>query len=196
MRAIIGQGVLLLLDNHDSFTFNLAQYLGELGANVKVVYSDAITVEEALAIAPTQLVISPGPGTPSDAGISAQLVRVFAGRVPILGVCLGHQVIAEVYGGRVVRAPAPVHGKVGAILHDGLGLFAGLPSPLSATRYHSLVVERSSLPSVLVERAHSVGDDQVMALEHRELPIHGVQFHPESIGTTSGHALLRAFLAL
>jgi len=196
VRAIIQQGVLLLLDNHDSFTFNLAQYLGELGAKVKVVYSDAITVEEAVVLAPSQLVISPGPGTTSDAGISTALVRALAGRTPILGVCLGHQVIAEAFGGKVVRAPAPVHGKIGVIEHDGAGLFAGIRSPLSATRYHSLVVERVGLPEVLVECARFASDDQLMALQHRTLPIYGVQFHPESIGTPSGHALLRNFLAV
>jgi anthranilate synthase component II len=187
--------MILLLDNHDSFTFNLAQYLGELGAETKVVFSDAITVEEVGALAPERIVISPGPGTPEDAGISVALVRAFATRLPILGVCLGHQAIACAFGAEIVRAPAPVHGKRWPIIHDGRGLFAGLTTPIVATRYHSLVVDRRSLPDQLEESARSSGDDLLMGLRHRGLPIYGLQFHPESIGTPDGHALLRRFLA-
>jgi anthranilate synthase component 2 len=186
--------MLLLLDNHDSFTFNLAQYLGELGADVKVLFADRVTVADVAALSPSHVVISPGPGTPDHAGVSMELVRALDR--PILGVCLGYQAIAQAFGARVVRAPAPVHGKVGPVLHDGRGVFAGMPSPLQATRYHSLVVDRATLPPVLEETARSAGDDLPMGLRHRTRPIEGVQFHPESIGTPEGHALLRNFLAL
>jgi anthranilate synthase component 2 len=182
--------VLLLLDNHDSFTFNLAQYLGELGQEVSVVFADAVSVDEIAAMKPEHIVISPGPGTPNDAGISIECVRNV--RVPILGVCLGHQAIGQAFGGRVVRT-TPIHGKVCRVNHAGAGVFAGLPNPLAATRYHSLVVERSTLPAELEITAWS-DDDRIMGLRHRELPIEGLQFHPESIGTPEGHALLRAFL--
>ncbi len=188
--------MLLLLDNHDSFTFNLAQHLGELGADVKVVFSDRVTAAEVVALAPTHVVISPGPGTPADAGASLEVVRALAGKTPLLGVCLGHQVIACAFGAEVVRAPRPVHGKVGRVHHDGRGLFAGLPTPIDATRYHSLTVARDRLPEPLVVSAWSEGDDLVMGLRHATLPIEAVQFHPESIGTPDGRALLRRFLAM
>jgi anthranilate synthase component 2 len=188
--------MVLLLDNYDSFTFNLVQCLAELGASVEVRRNDAITVEEAIAMAPQRLVISPGPGRPAEAGISIELMRGLAGRCPILGVCLGHQAIGELFGGRVVRAPAPRHGKTSPIEHDGRGLFAGLPSALEVGRYHSLVVEESTWPAELEIAARSADDGLVMGLRHRSLSIHGVQFHPESILTKEGRAILRNFLAL
>ena len=187
--------MLLLIDNYDSFTYNLAQYLAELGAEVVVRRNDAITVAEAEALAPAHLVISPGPCTPNEAGVSGALIERLGSRVPTLGVCLGHQCIAAVYGGRVIRAPEPVHGKVSAIHHQGAGLLAGLPRPFDATRYHSLIVERETLPPTLEVTAES-GDGLVMALRHREYPIEGVQFHPESILTTAGKDLLRNFLRM
>ncbi|MFZ9690439.1 MAG: anthranilate synthase component II [Phycisphaerales bacterium] len=188
--------MVLLLDNYDSFTFNLVQCLAELGASVEVRRNDAITVEEAIAMGPQRLVISPGPGRPAEAGISIELMRGLAGRCPILGVCLGHQAIGELFGGRVVRAPAPRHGKTSPIEHDGRGLFAGLPSALEVGRYHSLVVEESTWPAELEIAARSADDGLVMGLRHRSLSIHGVQFHPESILTKEGRAILRNFLAL
>ncbi|MEY3023593.1 MAG: hypothetical protein RJA16_419 [Planctomycetota bacterium] len=188
--------MVLLLDNYDSFTFNLVQCLAELGASVEVRRNDAITVEEAIAMGPQRLVISPGPGRPAEAGISIELMRGLAGRCPILGVCLGHQAIGELFGGRVVRAPAPRHGKTSPIEHDGRGLFAGLPSSLEVGRYHSLVVEESTWPAELEIAARSADDGLVMGLRHRSLSIHGVQFHPESILTKEGRAILRNFLAL
>jgi anthranilate synthase component 2 len=184
--------MLLLLDNHDSFTFNLAQYLGELGAEVKVLFADSVTIADVRALRPSHVVLSPGPGTPAEAGISVELVRVLD--VPLLGVCLGHQAIARAFGATIVRAPAPVHGKVGLVHHDGRGVFAGLASPLRATRYHSLVVDRRTMPVELEESARSDGDDQIMGLRHRTRPIEGVQFHPESIGTPDGRRLLARFL--
>ena len=187
--------MLLLIDNYDSFTYNLAQYLAELGAEVVVRRNDAITVAEAEALAPAHLVISPGPCTPNEAGVSCALIERLGSRVPTLGVCLGHQCIAAVYGGRVIRAPEPVHGKVSAIHHQGMGVLAGLPRPFDATRYHSLIVERETLPPTLEVTAES-GDGLVMALRHREYPIEGVQFHPESILTTAGKDLLRNFLRM
>ncbi len=194
---LVRPGVLLLLDNHDSFTFNLAQYLGELGADVKVVYSDAITVDDVRALRPRHVVVSPGPCTPKESGVSVEVVRTLAGEVPILGVCLGHQAIAEAFGARVVRAPRPVHGKVRAVRHDGRGLFEALSSPLPATRYHSLVVDPASLPPELVPCAWADDDDGevLMALRHATLPVFGLQFHPESIGTPDGKRLLARFLA-
>ncbi|MGA0872379.1 MAG: anthranilate synthase component II [Phycisphaerales bacterium] len=188
--------MVLLLDNYDSFTFNLVQCLAELGASVEVRRNDAITVEEAIAMAPQRLVISPGPGRPAEAGISIELMRGLAGRCPILGVCLGHQAIGELFGGRVVRAPAPRHGKTSPIEHDGRGLFAGLPFSFEVGRYHSLVVEESTWPAELEIVARSTDDGLVMGLRHRSLSIHGVQFHPESILTKEGRAILRNFLAL
>ena len=183
----------LLIDNYDSFTYNLWHYLGELGAEVTVKRNDALSVEAALAMKPQGIVISPGPSDPDHAGICLELVRR-AGNVPILGVCLGHQAIGQAMGGKVVRAPVPMHGKVSAIEHDGSGVFAGLPNPLAATRYHSLVVERASLPPGLAITAETNG--LVMGLAHRERPLHGVQFHPESIASVGGHDLLRNFLRL
>jgi anthranilate synthase component II len=183
----------LLIDNYDSFTYNLWHYLGELGAEVVVKRNDALTVDEALALGPQGIVISPGPSDPDHAGICLELVRR-AGPVPVLGVCLGLQAIGQAFGGKVVRAPVPMHGKVSAIRHDGSGVFAGLPDPLPATRYHSLVVERQSLPAALAVTAEC--DGLVMGLAHRERPVHGVQFHPESIASTGGHDLLRNFLRL
>jgi anthranilate synthase component II len=183
----------LLIDNYDSFVYNLRHYLGELGAEVVVKRNDALSVEAALALRPQGIVISPGPSDPDHAGICLELVRR-AGPIPVLGVCLGHQAIGQAFGGQVVRAPVPMHGKVSQIRHDGSGVFAGLPNPLPATRYHSLIVERASLPSALAVTAEC--DGLIMALAHRERPVHGVQFHPESIASTGGHDLLRNFLDL
>jgi anthranilate synthase/aminodeoxychorismate synthase-like glutamine amidotransferase len=186
--------MLLLIDNYDSFTYNLAQYLGELGAEVRVVRNDRVTIDEIRAIRPSQIVISPGPCTPNEAGISLAVIHELKGQIPILGVCLGHQAIGQAFGGKVVRAHKVMHGKVSKIAHDGRGLFEGIASPMEATRYHSLVVERASFPSVLRETASC--DGEVMALEHRELPVWGVQFHPESILTREGKTLLSNFLRL
>ena len=184
----------LLVDNYDSFVFNLVQYLGELGAEPLVHRHDERTVAELEALEPDAVLISPGPGTPDDAGVSNDVIATFAGRVPVLGVCLGHQCIGEVYGGSVVRAPQVMHGKTSLIRHEGAGVFAGLPQPLEATRYHSLVVDRASVPDCLEVTAET-DDGIVMGLRHRELAVEGVQFHPESILTTGGHDLLRNFLA-
>jgi anthranilate synthase component 2 len=185
----------LLVDNYDSFTYNLWHYLGELGAKVEVRRNDALTVDEALAMRPEGIVLSPGPCDPDKAGICLELIRRAAGQVPILGVCLGHQAIGQAFGGQVVRASKPMHGKVDMIDHDGSGIFAGLPSPFRATRYHSLVVDRASLPSCLHVAASS-GDGMIMGMAHRDLPVWGVQFHPESIETEHGHKMLRNFLDL
>jgi anthranilate synthase/aminodeoxychorismate synthase-like glutamine amidotransferase len=187
--------MLLLVDNYDSFTYNLYQYLGELGAETRVVRNDAMTAEEALALRPERIVISPGPGTPDQAGISLELIRRAAGRVPLLGVCLGHQALGQAFGGRVVRAPTLMHGKTSPIHHDGRTVFAGLPDPFTATRYHSLIVERESVPDCLEVSAWTVGG-VVMGLRHRSLPLEGVQFHPESILTPTGKDLLRNFLGM
>ena len=184
---------LFLLDNYDSFTFNLYHRLGELGAEVKVIRNDALTPADALALGLDAVVISPGPCDPDRAGISLALIEAAAAVCPVFGVCLGHQAIGQVYGGAVVRAPAPMHGKVSLIHHDDTGLFAGLPNPFPATRYHSLIVDRNSLPSTLHVNAWTE-DGLIMGLRHRTLPVHGVQFHPESIETKAGHALLRNFL--
>jgi len=184
----------LLIDNYDSFTFNLWHFLGELGAEVTVRRNDALTVDEALAMRPDGIVISPGPCDPDRAGICLELVQR-AGRMPILGVCLGHQTIGQAYGGRVIRAPEPMHGKLSRMQHDGTGLFAGLPSPFTATRYHSLIVERQGLPEALRVTAETE-DGLIMGLAHRELPVHGVQFHPESIVSEWGHNILGNFLAV
>jgi anthranilate synthase component 2 len=184
----------LLIDNYDSFTFNLWHYLGELGAEVTVVRNDAITVEAAMARRPQGIVLSPGPCDPDRAGICLALIRAAADTVPILGVCLGHQAIGQAFGGKVVRAPVPMHGKLSRIAHDGSGIFEGLPSGFSATRYHSLVVDRASLPNTLKVTAES-DDGLAMGLEHHERPIYGVQFHPESIASEHGHKLLGNFLA-
>jgi anthranilate synthase component 2 len=184
----------LLLDNYDSFTFNLFHYLGELGAAVDVLRNDAATPDEALAMRPDAVVISPGPGDPDRAGITLDLIEEAAPVCPVLGVCLGHQAIGQAFGGRVVRAPVPMHGKVSAIHHDDTGVFRGLPNPFRATRYHSLIVERDGLPYELVPNAWTE-DGLIMGLRHERLPVHGVQFHPESIETAGGHDLLRNFLA-
>lgn len=187
----------LIVDNYDSFTYNLVQELGQLGATVDVVRHDAFAVADLVAEPPDGVVLSPGPGAPKDAGLSNDVVRALAGRVPLLGVCLGHQCIAEVYGGRVVRAPELVHGKTSMIHHDGQGLFAGLPQPFDATRYHSLTVDPASVPEPLVVTARAEaadGADLIMGLRHRTLPVEGVQFHPESILTSAGMDLLANFL--
>ncbi len=187
--------MLLLIDNYDSFTYNLWHYLSELGPEVRVDRNDALSVDEALALDPAAIVLSPGPCDPDRAGICLDLVKAAAGRVPVLGVCLGHQTIGQAMGGRVLRAPGVMHGKTDMIHHTGRGLFDGLPSPFQATRYHSLIVERDSLPSCLEVTAWTE-DGIIMALSHTSLPLHGVQFHPESIASDHGHALLRNFLAL
>jgi len=184
----------LIVDNYDSFTYNLAQELGELGARVEVVRNDAFTVDQLLADLPDGVVISPGPGTPDDAGLSMDVIRAVAGLRPLLGVCLGHQAIGQVHGGRIVRAPELVHGKTSLVYHRRDGVLADLPMPFEATRYHSLIVERDSLPSELKVTAET-SDGLVMGLRHRELPIEGVQFHPESILTSAGMQLLGNFLA-
>jgi len=185
----------LLIDNYDSFTYNLWHYLGELGAEVVVRRNDALTVEEALALAPEGIVVSPGPCDPDQAGICLDLIKRAAGVVPLMGVCLGHQSIGQAFGGKIVRAPKPVHGFTDQIHHNGKGLFAEIPSPYEATRYHSLVVERDSLPDCLEVSAETV-DGLIMALTHKSFPIHGVQFHPESIASQHGHKLLGNFIAL
>ena len=187
--------MILLIDNYDSFTFNLVHFLGDVGAACDVRRNDALTVEAALALAPEAIVLSPGPCTPNEAGICLDLIAAAAGRVPVLGVCLGHQAIGQAFGGQVVRAPVPVHGKVNAMHHQGTDIFAGLPSPFAATRYHSLVVERGTLPDALVPTAFTE-DGLIMGLRHRALPVFGVQFHPESIASQHGHAILRNFLAI
>lgn len=184
---------LVLVDNYDSFTFNLVQRLGELGARCTVVRNDAVDLQGLRRLRPDRLVISPGPCTPDQAGISIDAIRAFAGEVPILGVCLGHQSIAQAFGGRVVRARQPVHGKASRVEHDGTSLFRGLPTPLEAGRYHSLVVERRTLPEELEVTAWT-REGEIMALRHRHHPVFGLQFHPESILTPYGSALLRAFL--
>lgn len=187
--------MLLMIDNYDSFTFNLVQYFGELGAEVKVVRNDELGVSDVEALKPSHVVLSPGPCTPNEAGITLETITRLAGKVPILGVCLGHQAIGQAFGGKVVRAPVPMHGKVSHIEHDGGGVFRELPSPFQATRYHSLVVARESMPDALEITAESE-DGLVMGLQHKSLPIHGVQFHPESIASEHGHALLKNFLDL
>lgn len=186
--------MLLLIDNYDSFTYNLVHYLGELGAEVKVVRNDALSVDDAMALNPAGIMLSPGPCDPDQAGICLDMVkRAEQTRTPLMGVCLGHQSIGQAFGGKVVRCHEIVHGKMGQMKHAGEGLFAGLPNPFEATRYHSLVVERSSLPDCLKVTAE-LDDGTIMGLQHRELPIHGVQFHPESIRSQHGHAMLQNFL--
>ena len=187
--------MLLILDNYDSFTYNLVQYFGELGCEPVVRRNDAISVDEIAKLKPTHICISPGPGRPAEAGISEEVVRRFASSVPLLGVCLGHQCIAEVFGGQVVQAERLMHGKTSEIHHDGSGVFAGLPNPFSATRYHSLIVAPESLPNELAISAKTA-EGEIMGLQHREFPLHGVQFHPESILTGQGKKLLANFLAL
>ncbi|MDA1341025.1 MAG: aminodeoxychorismate/anthranilate synthase component II [Verrucomicrobia bacterium] len=187
--------MLLVIDNYDSFTYNLVQYFGELGADPQVKRNDAITPEEVERIKPSKIVISPGPGTPADAGISMELIRRFGAKVPLLGVCLGHQCIGEVYGGKVVRAGRLMHGKTSPIQHDGKGVFAQLPNPFEATRYHSLIVEAESVPSCL-EVSAKTAEGEIMGLRHRQNPVHGVQFHPESILSKEGKDLLANFLKM
>jgi anthranilate synthase/aminodeoxychorismate synthase-like glutamine amidotransferase len=184
----------LVIDNYDSFVYNLVQYLGELGADPVVRRHDEVPLDELVALDPDAVLISPGPGRPEDAGLSNDVIRHFAGRRPVLGVCLGHQCIGQIYGGEVVRAPEIMHGKTSVIRHDGTGVFAGLPDPFEATRYHSLVVDRDSVPDELEITAWT-DDGVVMGLRHRTLAVEGVQFHPESVLTASGHDLLRNFLA-
>ena len=185
--------MIVLIDNYDSFTFNLVQYLGELGAEVRVFRNDEITADAIARAAPSHLVISPGPCTPNEAGISLELIRCLAGKVPILGVCLGHQAIGQAFGGKVVRAKQVMHGKVSRIEHDGSGVFSSVPQGFTATRYHSLVVERKSLPASLQVSAESE-DGEIMGLRHKELPVEGVQFHPEALLTEHGHKMLENFL--
>ena len=187
--------MLLVIDNYDSFTYNLVQYFGELGADPVVKRNDAITLEQIEALRPRRIVISPGPGTPAQAGISMEVIRRFGKSTPLLGVCLGHQCIGEVYGGRVVRADRLMHGKTSPIRHRGTGVFAGLPNPFEATRYHSLIVEKSSVPACLQVTADTA-EGEIMGLQHREFPVHGVQFHPESILSREGKDLLANFLKL
>lgn len=185
--------MILMVDNYDSFTFNLVQYLGELGAEVKVVRNDEITVDEAEALRPERVMLSPGPCTPDKAGITLALIERLAGRVPILGVCLGHQSIGQAFGGKVVPAGRVMHGKVSTLRHDGAGVFSGLPEAVTVTRYHSLAVARASLPECLAVTAESE-DGEIMGLRHRTLAVEGVQFHPEALLTEHGHAMLKNFI--
>jgi anthranilate synthase component 2 len=191
--------MLLMIDNYDSFTYNLVQYLGELGEDVRTIRNDELTVAQIAALKPERIVISPGPCTPNEAGVSLELIEKLSGTLPILGVCLGHQSIGQAFGGKVVRARTIMHGKTSMIHHAGVGVFAGLPNPFEATRYHSLVVERASLPDCLEVTAWTQYDDgsvdEIMGLRHRSLPVEGVQFHPESILTLAGKDLLRNFVA-
>jgi anthranilate synthase/aminodeoxychorismate synthase-like glutamine amidotransferase len=187
--------MILLIDNYDSFTFNLYHFLGDVGAQCEVWRNDKLSVADARAMQPEAIVLSPGPCTPTEAGICLDLIAAAAGKVPILGVCLGHQAIGQAFGGKVIRAPEPMHGKVSDITHAGTGILAGLPSPFRATRYHSLIVERDTIPETLVPTAWT-SDGLIMAMHHRTLPIHGVQFHPESIASEHGHTILANFLNL
>ncbi len=189
--------MVFVLDNYDSFTYNLVQYLGELGQEIVVRRNDQVTVEDVAKLHPKRILISPGPCTPAEAGISIELIRHFAGKVPVLGVCLGHQAIGEAFGGKVIRAPHLMHGKTSAILHDNNGVFQGLPIPMTATRYHSLIVEESSLPKDLKVSAWTTEKDSsrtIMGLRHRRLPIEGVQFHPESVLTEAGKKLIENWM--
>ena len=190
--------MLLMIDNYDSFTYNVVQYLAELGADVQVYRNDEITIEQIEALKPERLVISPGPCTPNEAGISMDAIRHFAGKLPLLGICLGHQSIGQVYGGDIIRAGRVMHGKVSAVYHNDIGVFRGLNNPLQATRYHSLVIDKNTLPDCLEVTAWTRNDDgsveEIMGVRHKTLPIEGVQFHPESIMTEQGHELLRNFL--
>ncbi len=187
--------MLLMIDNYDSFTFNLVQYFGELGADVRTVRNDALTLQDIERMAPERIVISPGPCSPAEAGISVPVLKHFAGKLPILGVCLGHQAIGAAFGGEVVRAQTIMHGKTSAITHDGRGVFEGIPSPYTVVRYHSLAVSRASLPACL-EISAETADGEIMGLRHRDHAIEGVQFHPESIETEHGHRLLQNFLRM
>ena len=187
--------MILLIDNYDSFTFNLVHFLGELGAVCEVHRNDRLSVAQAIALQPDAIVLSPGPCTPNEAGICLDLIAAAAGKIPLLGVCLGHQAIGQAFGGEVIRAPLPMHGKVDRIAHDSSDIFAGLPSPFAATRYHSLIVRRETLPEALAVTAWTA-DGLIMGLRHRTQPVFGVQFHPESIASEHGHDLLRNFLAI
>lgn len=187
--------MILMIDNYDSFTYNLVQYLGELGEDLKVFRNDQITIPEIEKLKPSRIVISPGPGTPADAGISKDAIKAFAGKIPILGVCLGEQSIAEVFGGKVLRAKRLMHGKTSEIHHDGKTIFIGLPNPFTATRYHSLIVEKESLPDCF-EVSAKADEDEIMGIRHKEFKVEGVQFHPESILTSAGKQLLGNFLNL
>jgi len=191
--------MVFVLDNYDSFTYNLVQYLGELGATVEVRRNDQVSVSDVEALCPDRILISPGPCTPQDAGISIELIRHFAGKVPVLGVCLGHQAIGEAFGGKIVRAKNLMHGKTSRVEHDGQTIFSGVPSPMTATRYHSLIVSEAQLPGELEVSAHSCerdGTQVIMGLRHRKYPVEGVQFHPESVLTDQGKKLIANFLAL
>ncbi|MDR7090740.1 anthranilate synthase component II [Cellvibrio fibrivorans] len=190
--------MILMIDNYDSFTYNLVQYFGELGADIKVVRNDEITIEEIAALAPEKIVISPGPCTPTEAGVSVDTIKTFAGKIPLLGVCLGHQSIGQALGGKVIRAPFVMHGKTSPVYHDNKGVFAGLKNPFQATRYHSLVIEKESIPECLEITAWTQNEDgsmaEIMGVKHKTLALEGVQFHPESILTEHGHDMLRNFL--
>jgi anthranilate synthase/aminodeoxychorismate synthase-like glutamine amidotransferase len=188
--------MLLVIDNYDSFTYNLVQYLGELGAVMRVRRNDQVTLDEIAAMAPEQIVISPGPGRPEDAGITCDVIRRFGPTTPLLGVCLGHQAIGVVYGGIVCRAQTPMHGKTSTVVHDGKGLFAGLTAPFEAGRYHSLVIANDKVPAELEVAGRTKEDNTIMAVRHRTYPVHGVQFHPESVLTDEGRRILRNFLEL
>jgi anthranilate synthase component 2 len=185
--------MIAMIDNYDSFTYNLVQYLAELGAEVRVLRNDEVTVEALEALCPSHIVISPGPGTPDDAGITLSLIKKIAGRIPLLGVCLGHQAIGQAFGAKVVRAARVMHGKLSRIRHDAKGVFAGVPDDFSATRYHSLVLEAGSVPACLEVSAHS-DDGEIMGVRHRELAVEGVQFHPEALLTEHGHRMLQNFM--
>ncbi|MBA2127686.1 aminodeoxychorismate/anthranilate synthase component II [Hyphomicrobium methylovorum] len=187
--------MLILIDNYDSFTYNLVHYLGELGTESVVIRNDKVSVDEVLEKKPKAIVLSPGPCTPNEAGVCLDLIKVAAGKIPLLGVCLGHQAIGQAYGGKVVRAPSPMHGKLSTITHTDQGIFKGLPKKFEITRYHSLIVERASLPDCLEVTAET-DDGIIMGLQHKSHPVHGVQFHPESIASEQGHALLANFLSL
>ncbi|MEW9274934.1 anthranilate synthase component II [Gluconobacter oxydans] len=187
--------MILLIDNYDSFTFNIVHHLGALGVECDVRRNDALSVEEALALNPSAIVISPGPGAPAEAGICCDLIRAAAGKVPVFGVCLGHQAIGQVFGAEVVRAPVPMHGKISAVHHDGTGVFAGLPDPVDVVRYHSLTLAPDTIPETLVVNARTK-DGVIMGVRHRDYPVHGVQFHPESIASVAGRDLLANFLKI
>ncbi len=187
--------MILVIDNYDSFTFNLVQYLGELGAEMKIFRNDKISIEEAVALKPEKILVSPGPCTPKEAGVSCDIIREFGPRLPVFGVCLGHQSIGDVYGGNVIRADRLMHGKTSPILHEGQSVFKGLPSPFDATRYHSLIIERATIPDCLEITAWTA-EGEIMGIRHKEHPVHGVQFHPESILTVEGKKLLQNFLDL
>lgn len=190
--------MILMIDNYDSFTYNLVQYFGELGADIKVVRNDEITIDEIAALAPEKIVISPGPCTPNEAGVSIDTIKTFAGKIPLLGVCLGHQSIGQAFGGKVIRAPFVMHGKTSPVYHNNTGVFKGLKNPFQATRYHSLVVEKDSIPDCLEITAWTQNEDgsmgEIMGVKHKTLAVEGVQFHPESILTEHGHDMLRNFL--